>query len=328
MFSRKTSENNLALSQPERSGQLKAYVFPGQGSQQVGMGEEVFDAFPDLTKKADEILGYSIRELCLKGPDGVLNNTRYTQPALFTVCALSYLKKLEDGEEKPDFVAGHSLGEYSALFAAGVLDFETGLSLVKKRGELMSLEEGGGMAAVVGLDRDTVAGVLKDNDLGSIDIANLNTPTQIVISGKKDDISAAEPYFTGTEGCMMYKALNVSGAFHSRYMERARIEFTKELKNCSFGKMDIPVISNVTALPYKEGSAAKLLSKQLTSSVHWTDSVRFLMSKGVDSFEEIGPGHVVSGMIKKITRQALPMEESEIKAMEEKAAEICTSFEI
>ncbi len=281
---------------------MKAYVFPGQGSQEKGMGAELFDAFPEQVAKADEILGYSIRELCLEDPDGVLDNTRFTQPALFTVCALSYLKKLEDGEEKPDFVAGHSLGEYAAHFAAGLLDFETGLSLVKRRGELMSLEEGGGMAAVVGIDREKVAAVLNENGFSDIDIANLNTPVQTVISGKKDDILKAEGVFTGTEGCSLYKVLNVSGAFHSRYMENARQAFTKELENCSFGRMDIPVIANVTALPYEEGKSAEILSKQLVSPVRWVDSVKYMMDRGVDKFEEIGPGHVVTGMVRKIMR--------------------------
>ncbi len=281
---------------------MKAFVFPGQGSQQKGMGEELFDAFPELTRKADEILGYSIRELCLEDPKGVLDNTRYTQPALFTISSLSYLKKLQDGEEKPDFVAGHSLGEYSALFAAGILDFETGLALVKRRGELMSLEEGGAMAAVVGLDREGVAKVLDENALSEIYIANLNTPVQIVVSGKKEDILKAEGIFTGTEGCSLYKVLNVSGAFHSPYMENARKVFTEELKSLSFGKMEIPVIANVNALPYDENRISETLSEQLISPVRWVDSVKYMMDKGVDRFEEIGQGHVLSGMIRKIQR--------------------------
>jgi trans-AT polyketide synthase/acyltransferase/oxidoreductase domain-containing protein len=301
---------------------LKAYVFPGQGSQEKGMGAELFDAFPELTRKADEILGYSIKQLCLEDPDGVLNNTRYTQPALFTVSALGYLKKMQDGEEKPDFVAGHSLGEYSALFAAGVLDFETGLKLVKKRGELMSLEEGGGMAAVVGLEREKVAEVLNRNDLDAIDIANLNTPNQIVISGKRKDIEAAEQFFTSEEGCMMYKVLNVSGAFHSRYMENARQEFTKELLKADFHKAEIPVIANVTALPYDEEKTALILSKQLISSVYWTDIIRFMMAQGVETYEEIGPGKVVTGMVRKITRMVKPLTDDEIDELKNKAEEV------
>lgn len=287
---------------------LKAYVFPGQGSQQKGMGAELFDVFPELTKKADEILGYSIKELCLNDPDGVLNNTRYTQPALYTVCALGYLKKLQDGEKKPDFVAGHSLGEYSALFASGAVDFETGLRLVKKRGELMSLATGGGMAAVVGLNQDQVAQVLAENGLKEIDIANLNTPTQIVLSGPKDAIAKAEPFFTSAEGCMMYKVLNVSGAFHSRYMSAAREEFAETLKTCQFREPEIPLLANVTAWPYRPGEAAALLSEQLVSPVRWTDTIRYLMALNVDTYEEIGPGHVAAGMIRQIRRLAEPLD--------------------
>lgn len=287
---------------------LKAYVFPGQGSQQKGMGGELFDAFPELTGKADEILGYSIRDLCLNDPDGVLDNTRYTQPALYTVCALGYLKKLQDGEAKPDFVAGHSLGEYAALFASGAVDFETGLRLVKKRGELMSLAEGGGMAAVVGLTQEKVAEVLSANGLADIDIANLNTPTQIVLSGPKDSITKAEPYFTAAEGCMMYKVLNVSGAFHSRYMSKAREEFDETLKSCRFREPEIPILANVTAWPYRPGEAAALLSEQLVSPVHWTDTIRYLMALNVDTIEEIGPGHVAAGMVRQIRRMAEPLD--------------------
>ena len=241
---------------------------------------------------------------------------------MFTVCALGYLKKIRDGEEKPDFVAGHSLGEYSALFAAGVLDFETGLKLVKKRGELMSLEEGGGMAAVVGLEREKVANVLSRNNLEEIDIANLNTPNQIVISGKRKAIEEAEKFFTSEDGCIMYKVLNVSGAFHSRYMESARQEFTKELNKAHFNKAQIPVIANVTALPYDEEKTALILSKQLISSVYWTDIIRYMMAQGVENFEEIGPGKVVTGMVKKITRMVKPLTEEEIDELRNKAKEV------
>lgn len=292
---------------------LKAFVFPGQGSQFKGMGGDLFDEFSDLVEIADRVLGYSIKDLCLNDPENVLNNTKYTQPALFTVCALGYLKKIKDGESKPDFVAGHSIGEYAALFAAGVVDFETGIKLVKKRAELMAKANGGTMAAVVGLDKEKVEQILKENHLERIDVANLNTPSQIVISGIKDDIVGAEQYFKAVEGCLMYKILNVSAAFHSRYMEPARDEFTDYLKQFHYNKMEIPVIANITARVYKENEVADTLSKQLVSSVQWTDSVRYMMAKGVDTFEEIGPGHVAIGMVRKIQRQAEPLDLSNEK---------------
>lgn len=160
-------------------------VFPGQGSQRKGMGGTLFDEFEELTAKADEILGYSIKEMCLRDPNRRLSETQYTQPALYTVNALSYLKKVKETRKTPDYVAGHSLGEYNALFASGVFNFEDGLKIVKKRGELMGRATGGGMAAVIGLNEGQIEDILKRNNLQSIDIANYNTPSQIVISGKK-----------------------------------------------------------------------------------------------------------------------------------------------
>lgn len=286
---------------------LKAIVFPGQGSQFEGMGKELFDEFPEYIEKANNILGYSIKDICLNNPNGLLNQTEYTQPALYIVCTLSYLKLMKENA-KPDYVAGHSIGEYSALFAAGVVDFETGLRLVKKRGELMQRAEGGGMAAVVGLKEPQVRQVLKDSGFTAIDVANLNSPTQIVISGKKDDIYAAENVFKDVDGCFMYKVLNVSGAFHSRYMEPAREEFTQLLNSVTFKPMQIPIIANTTARIYDETKIASTLSKQLVSSVYWTDSVRYLMAKGVDEFVEVGPGNVLTKLVAKIKREAEPLD--------------------
>lgn len=165
---------------------MKVYVFPGQGSQSKGMGQGLFDKYPELTSKADKILGYSIKKLCLEDPDENLRYTQYTQPAIYTVNALMYLNKIAKTGEKPSFVVGHSLGEYNALYAAGVIDFETGLKIVKKRGELMSRAKGGGMAAVIGLREEEVRDVLKENGIESIDIANINSCSQIVISGPKE----------------------------------------------------------------------------------------------------------------------------------------------
>jgi trans-AT polyketide synthase, acyltransferase and oxidoreductase domains len=154
---------------------MTTYIFPGQGSQVKGMGADLFSAYPSHIQQADNILGYSIARLCLEDPDNQLNNTNYTQPALYIVNALSYLKKIQEDQTTPNYVAGHSLGEYSALFAAGVFDFETGLKLVQKRGELMHQATGGGMAAVIGLQNDAVDNVIKQNALSTISIANVNS---------------------------------------------------------------------------------------------------------------------------------------------------------
>jgi len=173
---------------------MKTHMFPGQGSQSKGMGGTLFDEFKELTHKADKILGYSIKELCLEDPRRELNQTQFTQPALYVVNALSYFKKVEESGQKPDFVVGHSLGEFSALLAAECIDFEAGLKLVKKRGELMSQATGGGMAAILNATKEKIETILKENGLTNIDLANYNTPSQIVISGLKDEIGKATSF--------------------------------------------------------------------------------------------------------------------------------------
>jgi len=283
------------------------YVFPGQGSQSKGMGGKLFDEFKELTLEADEILGYSIKELCIEDPNSLLGQTQYTQPALYIVNALSYLKKVKELGQKPDYVAGHSLGEYDALFAAGAFDFGTGIKLVQKRGDLMSRVSGSGMAAVIGLNDEQIADVLQQNDLQSIDIANYNSPTQIVISGLKSDIDKAKPVFEKTENVMMFVILKTSAAFHSRYMEDAKQEFASSINAFTFSELTIPVISNVHARPYKQADVKQNLIDQITSPVKWTESIRYLMGRGEMEFEEIGPGKVLTGLVRRIQREAEPL---------------------
>ena len=263
------------------------------------MGEGLFDRYPDLAAAADAELGYSIRELCLHDPLDQLNRTEFTQPALFTVNALTFLKNVEDTKRTPNFVAGHSLGEYNALFAAGAFDFLTGLKLVKKRGQLMSQAVGGGMAAVVGLTVSQIREVIQRSDVAGINVANLNTPQQSVISGLKEDVLRAQPFFEAA-GAKLYKPLNVSGAFHSPYMEPARKEFEGYLKQFQFSAPKIPVISNADAAPYPADAIADLLARQITSSVRWVESIQFLMKQPNPAFEEIGPGNVLKGMLRQI----------------------------
>lgn len=277
---------------------MKTFVFPGQGSQSKGMGADLFDHFSDYTQKASDILGYSIKELCLEDPEGNLKQTQYTQPALYIVNALSYMKRMEAGETAPDFVAGHSLGEYDAIFAAGGFDFETGVRLVQKRGELMSQASGGGMAAVMGMLPEEIRAMLDENGFENIDIANLNCPGQIVVSGLKDDIKSARSAFKAAK--KKYIPLKVSGAFHSRYMEDSAKQFSDFLENFQFDDLKIPVISNVTAQPYLNSDLKDNLVRQITSSVRWIESVNYLKSQGEMSFEEIGPGNVLTGLISKI----------------------------
>ncbi|WP_109851301.1 ACP S-malonyltransferase [Aquimarina sp. AU58] len=278
----------------------KTYVFPGQGSQRKGMGEQLFDEFPALIKKADKILGYSIKELCLEDANDQLNQTQYTQPALYVVNALSYQKKIKDGEKQPDFLAGHSLGEYNALQAAGVFSFESGLKLVKKRGELMSQAKNGGMAAILNSSEEKIQEILKDANLTTIDIANLNASSQIVISGLKEDIEKAHPFFEKAD--IMFIPLNTSGAFHSRYMKEAAAEFEEFIKKTRFYKPKIEVIANVTGKPYAHGNVGKHLIDQLSNSVRWSESMTYLLHQGEMEFEELGVGDVLTKLIGYIKR--------------------------
>lgn len=285
---------------------MLVYVFPGQGSQKKGMGADLFDqvdAFTAAEKDIDAVLGYSIRELCLDDPNGVLNQTQYTQPALFVTNALHYYSQISGGE-KPDYLAGHSLGEYNALLAAGAIDLVSGIKLVKKRGELMAQAKDGGMAAVIGLDESSIRQVLDDKGLGSIDVANFNSPQQIVVSGPVADIKKAKDGFDQA-GAKMCVILPVSAAFHSRYMESAAQEFDQFLQAIEFKPLNTPVIANVSAEPYPEAASSDdiraLLVKQIHQSVRWTDSIRWIKAKDADAdFVEAGPGKVLARLVKQI----------------------------
>lgn len=282
---------------------MKTYMFPGQGSQVRGMGGSLFDEFPELTAKADAVLGYSIKELCLDDPRRELNNTQFTQPALYVVNALSYYKRIRDTGETPDYLAGHSLGEYNALLASECFDFETGLKLVKKRGELMSQATEGAMAAIVNATRDQIEALLKEKGLANVDIANYNTPLQIVISGPSADIAACQEIFQFDR--VMYMPLKTSGAFHSRLMIPAQQKFEAFLKKRKFSKQKIPVIANLTAQAYPEGAVVEYLSKQISSTVLWSDTIQHLMSLSNEmEFIEIGHGDVLAKMILKIKQIA------------------------
>jgi malonyl CoA-acyl carrier protein transacylase len=280
---------------------MTTYIFPGQGSQFKGMGSELFPEFPELIQKADQLLGYSIVDLCLNNPNEQLTKTEYTQPALYIVNALSYMQKAKETTMKPDYVAGHSLGEYNALFASGVFDFETGIKLVQKRGALMSQATGGGMAAIVGLHSADVQMLLQKNELKDIVIANYNTHTQIVISGLKEAVSEAKALFIAA-GAKLFIPLKVSGAFHSPYMQVAQQQFAEFLGNFNFAPPAIPVIANVTAKPYPPNQTSSYLADQITHPVEWTQSIAYLIDQGETIFEEIGPGKILTGLISRIQK--------------------------
>ena len=284
---------------------MKACVFPGQGAQLVGMGEGLFARFPEITATADEILGYSVAELCLEDPKGRLHQTQYTQPALFTVNALTYRNRCDGGAPPPEFLAGHSLGEYNALLAAGVFDFAAGLRLVQRRGELMSEASGGGMAAVLGCASEKVEEILLRNGLAGLDIANYNTPSQVVLSGPADDLARAETLLIDI-GATYIPLKNVSAAFHSRFMEPLVRPLGEALDGVTFQPPKIPVISNVSARPYAADEMKENLKRQIRQPVRWTESILYLLGVGVEDFEEVGPGEVLTKLIRSIRKRSMP----------------------
>ncbi|WP_042859477.1 ACP S-malonyltransferase [Dickeya sp. NCPPB 3274] len=294
---------------------IQVYMFPGQGSQKRGMGEGLFRRFADLTRIADNILGYSIETLCLDDPDGNLNRTQYTQPAIYVVNALSYFMTLEETGTRPDFVLGHSLGEFNALLAAECFDFSTGLKLVKRRGELMGQADGGGMAAVLGASEAQIRELLQIKRLGHIDLANFNTPSQIVISGPRSDIMNAVDAFE--ESNIRCVPLNTSGAFHSRLMQEAMVQFEKYLQSFQFLALKIPVIANKTARPYQEEMLLTCLAQQIASPVRWSESIQYLMSLGTVTFTEMGQGNVVGGLVEKIKAETTEAELQAIRSHSE-----------
>ncbi len=280
-------------------------VFPGQGAQFLGMGAALFAKYPRLVRDVDEVLGYSVKTLCLEDPEKRLDQTAYTQPALYVVSALSYLEKQEFGFT-PAFCAGHSLGEYNALFAAGAFDFQTGLKLVQKRGQLMDHIRDGGMAAVIGLDEERIQQILTRKELLGVDIANLNTPRQIVISGPKEEIVRGEAPLLAA-GAKHFVLLRVSAAFHSRYMTGVEKEFAEYLSKFQFSPLRFPVFSNIHALPYEQDRIHQTLSAQISRPVRWAETIRRLMSLNGADFEEIGPGNTLTGLIRRIRTESGPL---------------------
>jgi malonyl CoA-acyl carrier protein transacylase len=266
------------------------------------MGAELFERYPDWTTIADDVLGYSIRELCVDDPRSELSQTAFTQPALFVVNAMSYRVRVDQGLAPPSFVAGHSLGEYNALVAAGVFDFANGLRMVRERGALMGQISGGGMMAVIGLPPATIEAVLSGSDAGRrVDVANFNSPEQTVLAGVREDLAATEAALkaAGARACIVLK---VSAAFHSRYMHEPMRRFKAFLANFEFGSPSIPVVANLTGLPYAPDLLHDTLADQIGHSVRWLDSMRFLVAQGVTDFEEVGPGTVLTKLVTQIRR--------------------------
>ncbi|MDC0707421.1 ACP S-malonyltransferase [Stigmatella sp. ncwal1] len=280
----------------------KIFVFPGQGSQKVGMGAELFREFPQEVAFADAILGYSIEELCLKDSEKRLHRTEFTQPALFVVNALAYLHAVERNGTRPDFAAGHSLGEYNALFAAGAFDFITGLRLVQRRGQLMGRADGGTMAAVVGLSPEQVEQCLRVGGNDEVDIASLNAPEQTVISGAASAFERVEAALTAA-GAREVVRLRVSAAFHSRYMKKAEAEFASFLSQFEFSSLDFPVVSNLHAALYAPDQIHACLAGQISKPVRWTETIQLLARQPEPVFEELGPSKLLTPLIKSTVKR-------------------------
>lgn len=280
-----------------------AYIFPGQGSQYVGMGKDWYDSRPEAKKmfdRANEILGFDIAKICFEGPEDDLRQTAVTQPAIFLHSAVAF-SLIENKEFNA--VAGHSLGEYSALFAAGALDFEHALMLVGLRGKLMQ-DAGnarpGTMAAVIGLDEKKVDEACGEACAeGIVQPANYNSPGQVVISGDVDAVRKAME-IAKQKGAKIVKELVVSGAFHSPLMEAAKEELKKAIDAAPINNASVPVYANVTAKPVTSSDGIRnALIMQLTNPVRWQESVAGMSADGVSRFVEIGPGRILQGLVKR-----------------------------
>jgi [acyl-carrier-protein] S-malonyltransferase len=286
-----------------------AWVFPGQGSQSVGMCRDLYDNVKSakvIFEQADKALGFPLTKLCFEGPEDELRQTINAQPALVTAgyACLEAVKEISGNKlNTPAFVAGHSLGEYTALVAAGAVDFTTAVRLARERGRLMheaGQKRPGGMAAILGLDETKLADICQQTD---IIMANINCPGQIVISGAMENIARAMELATAA-GASRTVQLQVSGAFHSPLMQPAAEGLTKYIDATAFKSPSVPVIGNVNALPLTTPEDVKTeLKKQLLNPVQWQRGIEYMIKQGVSTFIEIGPGRVLAGLIKRINKE-------------------------
>ncbi len=300
-----------------------AFLFPGQGSQYVGMGKSLCENYPTarvIFEEANEVLGFDLKKLVFEGPEEELKKTKNSQVAILVVSLASF-KCLEEKNIRPDVVAGHSLGEYTALVAARVLSLGNALRLVRKRGEFMEEASGkhpGTMAAIIGLESDRIKQVCEEaSGSGIVEPANFNSPLQIVLSGEKRAVEEAAR-IASQKGARKTVFLKVSGPFHSSLMGEASERLAQELKNCDICEPRIPLITNCNADYAKDARAIReALVRQVSHSVQWEPSIRRMLGEGITTFIEAGPGKVLGGLLKRIERRAKIYNVEDRKSLEE-----------
>ena len=301
-----------------------AYLFPGQGAQFVGMGKDLYEEYASarqVFEEADQALGFSLSGLCFSGPEEDLRRTLNTQPAILATSYACLRVAQELGllsqDEPPGFMAGHSLGEYTALAAAGVLSFGEAIRLVRERARLMDqagTARPGSMAAVLGMDEQALEAVCQET---GVEMANINSPGQIVISGAKDALAKAME-LASARGARRVLPLEVSAAFHSRLMEPANEGIAKAVAGVTFQKAQVPIIANSTAQPVVTSEEVKEeLLRQLCSPVRWQSSVEYMLEHGVTQFIEIGPGKVLTGLAKRINGDVTTVNLSDVPSLRE-----------
>ena len=299
----------------------RAIVFPGQGSQVVGMAKDFVDAIPEckaLFDQANDILGYDLASICFEGPQEELNKSNHAQLGIFVASAVAFQAlELKQPDLEYNLVAGHSLGEWTALYVAGVVSFEDTVRVLKARGEAMQAaceENSGAMLAVMGMDGSDLVKVAEE---AGCYVANFNSLAQTVLSGTADSIAKAAE-LAKAAGAKRAVLLPVAGAFHTPLMQSAADKMADFLSDITFSEAQVPVLSNVTALPHEANLMKDNMVKQITSSVQWVSSVQWMLSNGVEEIVECGPGKVLAGLIKRIDKTAIVRNIGQITDLEKK----------